>query len=87
MPHGTYFYKSQLTVYLKFKFNQASCIVSGDAVVLESSGLKGAQVAQSVECLTFDSDSGHDRGFNPCIGLLADSAEPASDSLFFSLSK
>ena len=41
-------------------------------------------MAQSVKCLTLDFSSGHDltvQGFEPCIGLCTDSAEPAWDSL------
>ena len=41
-------------------------------------------MAQSVKHLTLDFDSGHDltvRGFEPHIGLCADSAEPAWDFL------
>ena len=49
----------------------------------------GAWVAQSVKHLTLDVDSGHDlevRGFEPQVGLCADSVEPAQDSLSPSLS-
>ena len=49
----------------------------------------GAWVAQSVKHLTLDFDSGHDlevRGFEPQVGVCADSVEPAQDSLFLSLS-
>ena len=49
----------------------------------------GAWVAQSVKCPTLDFSSGHDlrvHGFEPCIGLCADIAEPAWDSLSPSLS-
>ena len=45
-------------------------------------------MAQSVECLTLDFGSGHDlavRGFEPLIGLCADSAESAWDSFSSSL--
>ena len=45
--------------------------------------------AQSVKCPTLDFGSGHNlmvREFKPCVGLYADSAEPAWDSLSFSLS-
>ena len=41
-------------------------------------------MAQSVKHLTLDFGSGHNltvRGFKPCIGLCADSGEPAWDSL------
>ena len=44
----------------------------------------GAWVPQLVKCLTLDFGSGHDltvRGFEPCVRLCADSAEPAWDSL------
>ena len=47
---------------------------------------RGAWVAQSVKRLTLDFGSGHDltvRGFKPCMGLCADSAEAC---LGFSLS-
>ena len=46
-------------------------------------------MAQSVKCLAFDFGSGHDlavHGSEPCIGLCADSTEPAWDSLPPSLS-
>ena len=41
-------------------------------------------MAQSVKHPTLDLGSGHGlavRGFEPCVGLHADRAEPASDSL------
>ena len=44
----------------------------------------GAWVAQLVKSLTLDFGLGHDlmvHGFDPCIGLCADSAELAWDSL------
>ena len=44
----------------------------------------GRLVAQSVKRLTLDFSSGHDltiSEFEPCVGLCADSAEPAWDSL------
>ena len=44
----------------------------------------GAWVAQSVKCPTLDFCSVHDlmiRGFEPCIGLQADSTKPVWDSL------
>ena len=44
----------------------------------------GTWVAQSVECPTLDSGSGHDLTvceFEPRIGLCADSTEPAWDCL------
>ena len=55
-------------------------------------------MAQSVKCPTLDLGSGHDlmvREFELCVGLCADSVEPAGDSLslplpralFLSLSK
>ena len=50
---------------------------------------RGARVAQSVKCLTFDFGSGHDftvREIEPSITLHTDRAEPAWDSLFPSLS-
>ena len=57
----------------------------------------GAWVAQSVKRLILDFGSGHDlmvRGSKPCVGLCADSGEPALGSvslplpqLTFSLSK
>ena len=46
-------------------------------------------VAESVECLTLDLDSGHDlavREFKPHIRLCADRADPAWDSLSLPLS-
>ena len=52
-------------------------------------GLGGAWVAQSVKSLALDFGSGRDltvRGFEPCVGLCADRAEPAWDSLSPSLS-
>ena len=48
-----------------------------------------AWVAQSVKCLILDFGSGHDltgHESEPCVGLCADSAEPAWDSLSPSLS-
>ena len=48
----------------------------------------GGLVAHSVKCLTLDFGLGHDLMVyesKPCIGLCADSAEPAWDSLVFSL--
>ena len=48
----------------------------------------GLRVAQSVKRLTLDLGSGHDltvREFEPRVGLCADSAEPAWDSLSLSL--
>ena len=47
-------------------------------------------MAQPVKCPTLDLGSGHDlmvREFELCVRLCADSAEPAWDSLFLSLSK
>ena len=44
----------------------------------------GTWVAQLVKCLTLDFGSSHDlmvHEIEPCIGLCADSAEPAWDSL------
>ena len=41
-------------------------------------------MTQSAKCLTFDIGSGHDltvHGIEPCVGLCADSMEPAWDSL------
>ena len=49
----------------------------------------GAWMAQSVKHPTPDFSSGHDltvRGFEPCISLCTNSAEPAWDSLSPSLS-
>ena len=49
----------------------------------------GLWVAQSVKRLTLGFDSGHDlavRGFEPCVGLHADSVEPVWDSLSSPLS-
>ena len=49
----------------------------------------GTWVAQSVKRLTLDFGSGHGlkvHGIEPRIGLCADNAEPARDSLFPSLS-
>ena len=46
--------------------------------------LRDTLVAQSVKCLTLGFSSGHDlsvHGFKPRIGLSADSAEPAWDSV------
>ena len=51
--------------------------------------LGGSWVAQSIKHLTFGFRSGRDltvRGFESCVGLLADSAESAWDSLSLSLS-
>ena len=48
----------------------------------------GAWVAQSIKCLALDFDSGHDlvvREFKLRVGLRADGAEPASDSLSLSV--
>ena len=45
---------------------------------------RGAWVAQPVKHPTLDFGSGHDlrvRGFEPSVGLCADSVEPAWDSL------
>ena len=56
--------------------------------VIEISG-RGVWVAQSIKCLTLDFGSGHDLtvcGFWPCVGLYANSAKPAWDSLSLSLS-
>ena len=49
---------------------------------------RGTWVAQTVKHLTFDFDSGHDlkvREFEPCIGLCANSVEPAWERLSLSL--
>ena len=49
---------------------------------------RGAWVAQPVKCLILDFGSGHDLtvcGFEPHVGLCADSVEPAWDSLSVSL--
>ena len=46
-------------------------------------------MAQSVECPTLDLSSGHDLSvceFEPCVGLYADTTEPAWDSVSPSLS-
>ena len=46
--------------------------------------VRGTWVAQSVEDPTLDLGSGHDftiHGFEPHVGLLTESVEPASDSL------
>ena len=46
-------------------------------------------MAQSVKSLTLDAGSGHNlrvHGIKPCVGLCADSAKPAWDSLSLSLS-
>ena len=51
--------------------------------------MRGTWVAQSVRPLTLDFSSGHDLmngEIEPCVGLCADSAEPAWDSLSPSLS-
>ena len=50
--------------------------------------VRGTWVAQSVQHLALDFVSGHDLtvcGFKSCIGLCADSAEPAWESLSFPL--
>ena len=50
---------------------------------------RGAWVAQLVKCPTLDSGSGHDLAvceIKPCVGLSADVAEPAWESLSPSLS-
>ena len=52
---------------------------------VRNSNFGGTWVAQLAKCLTLDFSSGHDltvHGFEPCIGLCADSAEPGWDSLF-----
>ena len=52
--------------------------------ILNESPLEGHLVALSVECLTLDFGSGHDltvHEFEPRVGLCADGAEPAWDSL------
>ena len=57
--------------------------------MLIKSNIRGAWVAQSVEHLALDFSSGHDLTvceFEPHIGLCADSAEPAWDSLSLPLS-
>ena len=57
--------------------------------VIKNVNLRGAGVAQLVKCLTLDFSSGHDLTvceMEPHIGLCADSAEPAWDSLSPSLS-
>ena len=49
---------------------------------------RGAQGALLVKCLTLDLSAGHDltlRGFEPHVGLCADSEGPAWDSLSSSL--
>ena len=56
---------------------------------LNKSHDRGAGVAQSAKRLTLDLSSGHDLTVcetEPCVGLSADAAEPASDCLFLSLS-
>ena len=53
-------------------------------LALEGENCWGAWVAQSFQRPTLDFGSGHDLvvcEFEPCIGLRADSAEPAWDSL------
>ena len=50
---------------------------------------RGTWVAQLVKQLTLDFDSGHDlivHGFEPCVGLCTDSAEPAWNFLSLPLS-
>ena len=60
-----------------------------NAGVRHKASNRGARVAQSVQRLTPDFGSGQDltiREIEPCIGLRADSTEPALDSLSFPLS-
>ena len=55
----------------------------------KTEGVWGAWVAQSVKCLILDVGSGHDlivHEFQPRIGLCANRAEPAWDSLPLPLS-
>ena len=61
---------------------------AGMLLRVEQNASKGAWVAQSIKCPTFDF-SGHDfmvHEFEPHIRLCADSVEPAWDSLSFPLS-
>ena len=56
---------------------------------VRNSNFGGTWVAQLAKCLTLDFSSGHDltvHGFETCVGLCADSAEPGWDSVSLSLS-
>ena len=71
---------------LSNKKEQITCTCNNTDV--KDSMLRGARVAQSVKRPALDFGSGHDltvREFEPCIGLHADSGQPAWDSLSLSL--
>ena len=86
---GWFFFISVLRASLRSS-NLFSSLVSIFVILtLSSLSDRGTWVAQSVKRLTLDFQSGHDLGvceFEPHIGLHADSAEPAWDSLSLPLS-
>ena len=63
---------------------QVDMLISNSAVILYWFKMRGACVAELVERLTLDFGSGHDltvHGFEPRLGLQADSVELAWDSV------
>ena len=69
-----------ITLKLRQKSQNIMCV----HLPSTSAGIRGAWVAQLVEHLTLDFGSGHEltvRGIEPCIGLHAESAETAWDTI------